>query len=172
MICGPKHFIDSVTSLNATFLTFADMAQPRKSVNIINRSTNPLPAYATDGSSGMDIRAQLEAPVVLKPMERFLIPTGLFVELPEDFEIQVRPRSGLAIKQGITCLNTPGTIDADYRGEIKVILINLSNEVQTIQHGDRIAQMVFQKVEKINWEAVTDINETERGTGGFGHTGK
>jgi len=101
-----------------------------------------------------------------------LIPTGLFVELPEDFEIQVRPRSGLAIKQGITCLNTPGTIDADYRGEIKVILINLSNEVQTIQHGDRIAQMVFQKVEKINWEAVTDINETERGTGGFGHTGK
>ncbi len=172
MICGPKHFIDSVTSLNATFLTFADMAQPKKSVNIINRSTNPLPAYATDGSSGMDIRAQLEAPVVLQPMERFLIPTGLFVELPEDFEIQVRPRSGLAIKQGITCLNTPGTIDADYRGEIKVILINLSNEPQTIQHGDRIAQMVLQKVEKINWQAVTDINETERGAGGFGHTGK
>jgi dUTP pyrophosphatase len=105
-------------------------------------------------------------------MERFLIPTGLFVELPEDFEIQVRPRSGLAIKQGITCLNTPGTIDADYRGEIKVILINLSNEPQTIQHGDRIAQMVLQKVEKINWQAVTDINETERGAGGFGHTGK
>lgn len=148
------------------------MAQPKKSVNIINRSTNPLPAYATDGSSGMDIRAQLEAPVVLQPMERFLIPTGLFVELPEDFEIQVRPRSGLAIKQGITCLNTPGTIDADYRGEIKVILINLSNEVQTIQHGDRIAQMVLQKVEKINWQTVTDINETERGAGGFGHTGK
>ena len=172
MICGPKHFIDSVTSLNATFLTFADMAQPKNSVKIINLSTNPLPAYATDGSSGMDIRAQLEAPIMLQPMERFLIPTGLFVELPEDFEIQVRPRSGLAIKQGITCLNTPGTIDADYRGEIKVILINLSNEVQTIQQGDRIAQMVFQKVEKINWEAVTDINETERGAGGFGHTGK
>ncbi len=172
MICGPKHFIDSVTSLNATFLTFADMAQPKNSVKIINLSTNPLPAYATDGSSGMDIRAQLETPIMLQPMERFLIPTGLFVELPEDFEIQVRPRSGLAIKQGITCLNTPGTIDADYRGEIKVILINLSNEVQTIQHGDRIAQMVFQKVEKISWQPVTDINETERGAGGFGHTGK
>jgi len=141
-------------------------------VNIINRSTNPLPEYATNGSSGMDIRAHLEEAVSLVPLERTLIPTGLFVEIPEGYEIQVRPRSGLAIKQGITCLNTPGTIDADYRGEIKVILINLSNEVQTIQHGDRIAQMVFQKVEKINWQTVTDINETERGAGGFGHTGK
>ena len=141
-------------------------------VNIINRSTNPLPEYATNGSSGMDIRAHLEEAVSLVPLERTLIPTGLFVEIPEGYEIQVRPRSGLAIKQGITCLNTPGTIDADYRGEIKVILINLSNEVQTIQHGDRIAQMVFQKVEKINWQPVTDINETERGAGGFGHTGK
>ncbi len=141
-------------------------------VNIINRSTNPLPGYATNGSSGMDIRAHLEEAVSLLPLERTLIPTGLFVEIPEGYEIQVRPRSGLAIKQGITCLNTPGTIDADYRGEIKVILINLSNEPQTIQHGDRIAQMVLQKVEKINWQAVTDINETERGAGGFGHTGK
>ncbi len=141
-------------------------------VNIINRSTNPLPGYATNGSSGMDIRAHLEEAVSLLPLERTLIPTGLFVEIPEGYEIQVRPRSGLAIKQGITCLNTPGTIDADYRGEIKVILINLSNEPQTIQHGDRIAQMVLQKVEKINWQPVTDINETERGAGGFGHTGK
>ena len=142
------------------------------SVNIINRSDNPLPHYATDGSSGMDIRAFMPESIVLQPLQRSLIPTGLFIELPMGYEIQIRPRSGLAVKQGITCLNTPGTIDADYRGEIKVILINLSNEKQTIEPGDRIAQMVFQKVEKITWQPVTVISETERGAGGFGHTGK
>lgn len=141
-------------------------------VKIINRSDNPLPTYATAGASGMDIRANLETPVLLKPLERALVPTGLFIELPDGFEIQIRPRSGLAVKQGITCLNTPGTIDADYRGEIKVILINLSGETQEILHGDRIAQMIMQKVEKIDWQPQTIINETERGAGGFGHTGK
>lgn len=142
------------------------------SIPIINKSVNDLPEYATLGSSGMDIRASMEASLNLKPMERVLVPTGLFVEIPEGYEIQVRPRSGLAIKQGITCLNTPGTIDADYRGEIKVILINLSGEEQTIQPGDRIAQLVLQKVEKINWKPVDGISETDRGAGGFGHTGK
>lgn len=141
-------------------------------VKIINQSTNPLPHYATSGSAGMDIRANLEAPISLQPLERTLVPTGLFIELPEGFEAQIRPRSGLAIKQGITCLNTPGTIDADYRGEIKVILINLSNETQMIQHGDRIAQMVVQKVEQASWHEVEALSETERNAGGFGHTGK
>src|SRR6478736_3090056 len=121
-------------------------------INIINTSDNPLPAYATAGSAGMDIRANLEAPVVLQPMERYLVPTGLFIELPEGYEAQIRPRSGLAIKQGITCLNSPGTIDSDYRGEIKVILINLSNEQQTIKPGERIAQMVIQTVEQVQWQ--------------------
>ena len=148
------------------------MLQTAFQINIINRSRNPLPEYATTGSSGMDIRAELDEPVTLQSLERTLIPTGIFVELPEGYEIQVRPRSGLAVKQGLTCLNTPGTIDADYRGEIKVILINLSGEPQTIQHGDRIAQIVFQKVEKIAWQPVQEINETQRGSGGFGHTGK
>lgn len=141
-------------------------------VKIINHSTNPLPAYATSGSSGMDLRANLEQDIVLKPLERFLVPTGIHIELPDGYEAQVRPRSGLAVKQGITCLNTPGTIDADYRGEIKVILINLSGEDQVIHHGDRIAQMVVQAVERVEWEAVTDLNLTERNAGGFGHTGK
>lgn len=141
-------------------------------VNIINQSNNPLPAYATSGSSGMDIRAFLPGPIVLQPLERTLVPTGLFIELPEGFEAQVRPRSGLAIKQGITCLNSPGTIDADYRGEIKAILINLSNEAQTILPGDRIAQMVIQQVEQVQWAEVTEITATVRGAGGFGHTGK
>ena len=141
-------------------------------LKIINQSDNPLPRYATNGSSGMDMLAWLFADIVLAPLERALIPTGLFIELPEGFEIQVRPRSGLAIKQGLTCLNSPGTVDSDYRGELKVILINLSNEPQTIRSGDRIAQMVLQKVEKINWQTVDSINETERGSGGFGHTGK
>jgi len=148
------------------------MLQPAFNVNIINRSGNPLPHYATNGSSGMDIKAWLDADVILQPLERTLVPTGLFIELPEGYEVQVRPRSGLAIKQGLTCLNSPGTVDADYRGELKVVLINLSNEPQTIRSGDRIAQMVMQKVEKINWQTVDIINETERGTGGFGHTGK
>lgn len=140
-------------------------------VGIINQSSHPLPLYATTGSSGMDIRAFINEPIVLLPLQRQLIPTGLFIELTEGLEAQVRPRSGLAIKQGITCLNSPGTIDADYRGEIKVILINLSNEPQTINNGDRIAQIVIQKVEKIKWQLVENINETDRGTGGFGSTG-
>ncbi len=141
-------------------------------IRIINQSVNPLPVYATDGSSGMDLRASLDADIVLAPLERCLVPTGLFLEIPTGFEAQIRPRSGLAIKQGLTCLNTPGTIDADYRGEIKVILVNLSAEVQHIHHGDRIAQMVFQKVEKVNWMEVLEISETGRSAGGFGHTGK
>lgn len=141
-------------------------------VKIINRSGNPLPTYATEGSSGMDVRADIAQPIELTAMQRMLVPTGLFIELPLGYEAQVRPRSGLAIKQGITCLNTPGTIDADYRGEIKVILINLSNETQVIQPGDRIAQLVFQKVEKIVLVDTTEISSTLRGEGGFGHTGK
>lgn len=141
-------------------------------IKIINQSNNPLPAYATTGSSGMDLRAFIESPVEIKPLERVFIPTGIFIELPEGYEAQIRPRSGLALKQGITCLNSPGTVDADYRGEIKVILINLSNEVQVIKPSDRIAQMVIQKVEKAFWEEATIINTTERNTGGFGHTGK
>ncbi|WP_202628843.1 dUTP diphosphatase [Sediminibacterium soli] len=148
------------------------MSQGAINIPIVNQSANPLPHYATEGASGMDIRASLEAPVTLQPLERTLIPTGLFVEIPEGHEIQVRPRSGLAIKQGITCLNSPGTVDADYRGELKVILINLSGEPQTVHNGDRIAQMVLQKVEKINWLPAETINETQRGAGGFGHTGK
>ena len=131
-----------------------------------------MPAYATSGSSGMDLRANLTDTIVLKPLERIAIPTGIFIELPDGYEAQVRPRSGLAIKHGITCLNTPGTIDADYRGEIKVILINLSNEEQTVNHGDRIAQIIFQKITHAEWVTAVEINETERGIGGFGHTGK
>ena len=131
-----------------------------------------MPAYATAGSAGMDIRANLTNPIALNPLERMLIPTGLFVQLPPNFEIQIRPRSGMALKQGITCLNTPGTIDSDYRGEIKVLLINLSNEIQIINNSDRIAQMVFAKTETVELIEVEVINETERGAGGFGHTGK
>lgn len=141
-------------------------------VKIINRSSNPLPEYATRDSSGMDIRAALDSPLILKPLERTLVPTGLFVEIPSGYEIQVRPRSGLAIKQGLTLLNTPGTIDADYRGEIKIILINLSGEEQVINQGDRIAQLVVQKIEKMKWVEANVLNETERADGGFGHTGK
>jgi dUTP pyrophosphatase len=140
-------------------------------VKVVNQSSNALPEYATIGSSGMDIRANLQNEVVLQPLQRELISTGLFIELPLGYEAQIRPRSGLAIKQGITCLNTPGTIDADYRGEIKVILINLSNDAVTISNGDRIAQMVFQKVEQAELILVNNINETARGDGGFGHTG-
>ena len=140
-------------------------------VKIINTSSNPVPDYATQGSSGMDIRAFLRAPKTLLPFERVLIPTGIFIELPSGYEAQIRPRSGLAIKQGITCLNTPGTIDADYRGEIKIILINLSNEKQMINPGDRIAQMVIQKVEHVTWFEVNQLEESKRSEGGFGHTG-
>jgi dUTP pyrophosphatase len=145
---------------------------PAIEVKIVNKSSNELPAYATPGSSGMDVRAFLDTPRVLLPFERALIPTGIFIELPQGYEVQVRPRSGLAVKQGITCLNTPGTIDADYRGEIKIILINLSREEQVINPGDRIAQMVIQKVEKIEWKTVPELEITERNAGGFGHTGK
>ncbi len=141
-------------------------------VNIVNTSKNELPVYATTGASGMDLRAFLAEPVTLQPLQRALVPTGLFIQLPDGFEAQVRPRSGLALKQGITCLNTPGTIDADYRGEIKVILINLSQENQVIENGDRIAQLVLQKTEKIQWQLVEALSETERNSGGFGHTGK
>jgi dUTP pyrophosphatase len=141
-------------------------------IKIINHSSNPLPEYATAGSSGMDIRANLEISQALQPFERILIPTGLFIELPTGFEAQIRPRSGLAIKHGITCLNSPGTIDSDYRGEIKIILINLSQEEQVIHHGDRIAQMIFQKVARITWQESDELEITVRNAGGFGHTGK
>jgi dUTP pyrophosphatase len=141
-------------------------------IKIINTSTNSLPSYATEGSSGMDLRAYVQDPVSFKPMERLLVPTGLFIELPEGYEAQVRPRSGLAFKHGITCLNTPGTIDSDYRGEIKILLINLSAEPQIIEPGDRIAQLVIQKVEKVNWNEAPVLAETNRNEGGFGSTGK
>ena len=140
-------------------------------IKIINTSQNDPPLYATEGSSGMDIRAFLPAPVYLKPLERKLIPTGLFIELPGGYEAQIRPRSGLALKQGITCLNTPGTIDSDYRGEIKVLLINLSNEEQVINNSDRVAQMVICKVEKAELILAQQLEDTGRGNGGFGHTG-
>jgi len=140
-------------------------------VNIVNTSNNPLPEYATAGSAGMDLRANLETPLSLQPLERSLVPTGLFIELPQGFEAQIRPRSGLALKQGITCLNSPGTVDSDYRGELKVILINLSDTVQGIQHGDRIAQMVIAKVERAELIQVEELAISVRGAGGFGHTG-
>ncbi len=140
-------------------------------VRIVNTSANPLPEYATAGSAGMDIRANLQESVTLQPMERSLIPTGLFIELPDGYEAQIRPRSGMAIKQGITCLNSPGTVDADYRGELKVILINLSSSIQVINHGDRIAQMVIAKTEKAALVLVKQLNSSHRGEGGFGHTG-
>lgn len=143
-----------------------------QTVRIINRSNNPLPAYATPGSAGMDLMADLSEAVTLVPMERKLIPTGLFMELPEGLEAQVRPRSGLALKHGLTCLNSPGTIDSDYRGEIGVILANLSTQPHTIQPGDRIAQLVIAPVMQVGWELVTTIAATVRNEGGFGHTGK
>ena len=141
-------------------------------IKVINNSSNPLPQYATPGSAGMDLRAFLEEPVSLQPGERQLVPTGLFLQIPEGYEGQVRPRSGLALKQGITCLNSPGTVDSDYRGEIKVILVNLSNEVQVLHSGDRIAQLVIQKVEKADMVIVDRLTETVRAAGGFGSTGK
>lgn len=141
-------------------------------VKIINTSSNPLPEYATPGSAGLDIRANLDIPQTLQPMERTMIPTGIFIELPQGYEAQIRPRSGMAVKQGITVLNTPGTIDSDYRGEIKIILINLSGEEQVIHPGDRIAQMVIQQVEQVIWKPVEQLAETVRSAGGFGHTGK
>lgn len=142
------------------------------SVKIINQSTHPLPAYATPGAAGMDLRANISETISLLPLERKLVPTGLFIELPPGYEAQVRPRSGLSLKQGITCLNSPGTVDADYRGELKVILINLSNKEQLIQPGDRIAQMIVSTVEKVDWLSVTELSGSLRNEGGFGHTGK
>ncbi|MDR1951722.1 MAG: dUTP diphosphatase [Bacteroidales bacterium] len=141
-------------------------------INIQNTSKNPLPAYETEGSAGVDLRANLNEGIVLKPLERALIPTGLRIELPLGYEAQVRPRSGLAAKHGITVLNSPGTIDADYRGEIKVILVNLSNENFTIKHGERIAQMIIAKHETAVFAEVSELSQTQRGEGGFGHTGK
>ncbi len=140
-------------------------------VKVINRSKHPLPEYKTAGSAGVDVCANLDKPVRLKPLERALIPTGLYVEIPDGYEIQVRPRSGMALKKGITLLNSPGTIDSDYRGEIKVIVINLSQEEQVIEDGERIAQLVLSPVAKIEWKPVDKLSESERGSGGFGHTG-
>ena len=140
-------------------------------VNVVNTSRHELPSYQTSSSAGMDLRANLEQPVIVKPLQRVLIPTGLFIELPHGFEAQVSPRSGLAFKHGITVLNSPGTIDADYRGEIKVLLINLSNEEFAINDGERIAQLVIAKHEQISWIAVKELTESERGTGGYGSTG-
>ena len=140
-------------------------------VRIINKSKNILPAYETAHAAGMDLRADLETPVTLNPMERKLVPTGLHIELPEGFEAQIRPRSGLAFKHGIGIVNSPGTIDADYRGEIKVLLINFSQEPFEINTGDRIAQMIVARHERVNWEEVEILTETSRGAGGYGHTG-
>jgi dUTP pyrophosphatase len=141
-------------------------------IKIVNRSIYPLPQYATAGSSGMDLRANMNESITLAPMERVLVPTGLFIELPVGYEAQIRPRSGLAMKMGITCLNTPGTIDADYRGEIKVLLINMDQQPQVILPGERIAQLVIQRVEKINWLSVDELGNSERNEGGFGSTGR
>ena len=141
-------------------------------VRVINKSKYELPKYATKSSAGMDLCANIDTPEVLKPLERKLIPTGIFMALPEGYEAQIRPRSGLAIKHGVTVLNTPGTIDADYRGEIKVALVNLSAEPFVINPGDRICQMVIARYEQVEWQAAEELDDTERGEGGFGHTGK
>lgn len=140
-------------------------------VQIVNHSHHPLPEYATPQSAGLDLRANLEEPIVLKPLERVLVPTGLYIALPVGYEGQVRPRSGLAIKYGITVLNSPGTVDSDYRGELRTILVNLSNEPFVINDGERIAQLIVTRHEQVEWESVDQLEETERGAGGFGHTG-
>lgn len=141
-------------------------------VKVINKSNNELPAYQTKSAAGLDLRANLDEPINLKPMQRILVPTGLFMELPHGYEAQIRPRSGLAFKHGITVLNSPGTIDADYRGEIKILLVNLSDESFLIESGERIAQMVIAKHEQIDWELVENLEDSERSAGGFGSTGK
>jgi dUTP pyrophosphatase len=140
-------------------------------IKVVNRSKHPLPSYATLHSAGMDLRANLDKAVVLKPLQRALIPTGLFIELPEGYEAQIRPRSGLALKKGITLLNSPGTIDADYRGEVGIILINLSEEDFVIEDGERICQMVVAAYTRAGWEETSELGDTDRGAGGFGHTG-
>jgi dUTP pyrophosphatase len=152
--------------LNAIFVHMHDVE-----IKVINNSENALPAYATSGSSGMDLRANLSIPVVLKPLERAMVPTGLYLEIPVGYEAQVRPRSGLAWKNGITCLNSPGTVDSDYRGEIKIIMVNLSAEEHIIKSGDRIAQMVICKIESALLKPVQQLESSIRGEGGFGHTG-
>lgn len=141
-------------------------------VKIVNKSQNSLPHYSTTYSAGMDLRADLSEPVVLKPLGRMLIPTGLYIQLPDGYEAQIRPRSGLAINKGVTVLNSPGTIDADYRGEIKIILVNLSGEEFVVNHGERIAQMIIAAYKQVEWEEVSILDESGRGEGGFGHTGK
>ena len=140
-------------------------------VKVINNSPHPLPSYETTGSAGLDLRAWLPEPIELKPLERKLVPTGLFIELPAGFEAQIRPRSGLAVKKGLTLLNTPGTIDSDYRGEIKIIMVNVSDVPQIIENGERIAQMIISRYEQITWQLSTELESTDRGAGGFGHTG-
>lgn len=140
-------------------------------IRVINKSTNPLPAYETELSAGMDLRAFISEDITIKPLQRIVIPTGLYMELEKGFEAQIRPRSGLALKHGITVLNSPGTIDADYRGEIKILLINLSDTAFNVKNGDRIAQMIISKHEQIGWEDAEFLNETSRGAGGYGHTG-
>ncbi len=154
------------------FRIFGETENFMAKVKIVNRSRHPLPAYETLHSAGMDLRANLDRPVVLRPGERTLIPTGIYIALPEGFEAQIRPRSGLAIRHGITLLNSPGTIDADYRGEIKVIVANLGDENFTVNDGERIAQMVVARYERVEWEEVDALDQTERGAGGFGSTGK
>ena len=140
-------------------------------IKVVNKGNQPLPEYATPQSAGMDLRANIDSPILIKSLDRKLIPTGLHIALPEGYEAQIRPRSGLALKKGITCLNTPGTIDADYRGDVGVILVNLSHEDFVVQPGERIAQMVIGKFDQVEWEVVDDLDETKRGEGGFGHTG-
>ncbi len=144
---------------------------PLKKIKVVNKSDNDLPQYETSGSAGMDLRAMLAEPVILKPLQRALIPTGLYIELPDGYEAQIRPRSGLAFKKGLSILNAPGTIDSDYRGEIKILLINLSNETAIVNTGERIAQMIISKYERISFEEVDELSDTKRGAGGFGHTG-
>lgn len=160
-------FIYQIIPKTQTIIKFINMT----SCNIVNQSNNPLPIYSTEHSAGMDLRAFLAQPITLQPLDRALVRTGLFIAVPEGYEAQVRPRSGLAIKHGISVLNSPGTIDADYRGEVQVILINLSNDPFTIQNGDRIAQMVIAKYEKVCWNLVEQLSDTKRGTGGFGSSG-
>jgi dUTP pyrophosphatase len=162
-----NRFINPVKYVNSQLNKNNDVMK----VQIINKSKHDLPQYATPLSAGMDLRANLDAPVTLKPLQRCLIPTGLYIALPDGYEAQIRPRSGLALKKGITLLNTPGTIDADYRGEIGVILVNLSAEDFVVEDGERIAQMVIARYEKAEWTEVEILDETERGAGGFGHTG-
>jgi len=159
-------------SLLSNLVSHSFFKETKMNVKVINKSAHPLPQYETTGSAGMDLRANITEPITLKSMERTLIPTGLFLELPQGTEAQIRPRSGLAIKKGLTCLNSPGTIDSDYRGEIKVILANMSKESQTIEPGERIAQMVIAQYTQIAWVSVERLSESDRGAGGFGSTGK